>query len=86
MKHHNLKTWPKHFDAVARGEKTFEARKNDRDFQVGDTLTLQRFNPKTQEFTGAEIDARVSHILHGGAFGIETGHCILSIHVVSDAP
>ncbi|HEX9996522.1 MAG TPA: ASCH/PUA domain-containing protein [Abditibacterium sp.] len=85
MKHHFLKTWPKHFDAVARGEKTFEARKNDRDFQVGDTLTLQRFDQKTGQFTGAEIDKRISHILHGGAYGIAEGHCILSLQEVSDA-
>ncbi len=79
MKHHNLKTWPEHFDAIARGLKKCEARKDDRGYKVGDTLTLQRFDPQTQTFTGAELDFRISHLLHGGAFGIKHGFCIMSL-------
>lgn len=44
-KRHELKTLPVYFDAVARGDKTFEVRKNDRDFQTGDTLVLREFDP-----------------------------------------
>lgn len=54
---HELKTWPEFFDAVKRGEKTFEVRRNDRGFQVGDTLRLVRWQP--------------SEGYHGG--GYETG-------------
>ena len=39
---HQLKTWPQYWDAVQRGEKTFEVRKDDRGFQRGDILELQR--------------------------------------------
>lgn len=42
---HELKTWPEFFDAVKRGDKTFEVRRNDRGFQVGDTLRLVRWQP-----------------------------------------
>lgn len=42
---HELKTWPEFFDAIDRGEKTFEVRRDDRGFQVGDTLALQRWRP-----------------------------------------
>lgn len=42
---HHLKTLPAFFDAVDRGEKTFEARVNDRGFQTGDVLVLQRYAP-----------------------------------------
>jgi hypothetical protein len=42
---HYLKTLPVYFDAVRRGDKTFEIRKNDRDFQTGDTLVLKEFDP-----------------------------------------
>jgi len=37
---HKLKTWPEYFTAILRGVKTFEIRKNDRNFKVGDKLTL----------------------------------------------
>jgi len=44
MQTHELKCWPTYFDAVARGEKTFEVRKNDRFFQQGDTVVLKRLS------------------------------------------
>lgn len=45
MKTHKLKTLPAYFDAVERGDKTFELRNNDRDFQAGDVLLLEEFDP-----------------------------------------
>lgn len=45
MKTHHLKTLPVYFDAVYRGDKTFEIRENDRDFQTGGMLVLQEFDP-----------------------------------------
>jgi hypothetical protein len=40
MTEHILKTVEPYFSAVKSGEKTFEARRNDRGFQKGDTLVL----------------------------------------------
>lgn len=45
MKTHKLKTLPVYFDAVQRGDKTFEIRKNDRDFQAQDALVLAEWDP-----------------------------------------
>jgi hypothetical protein len=45
MKVHELKTWPEYFKAIKKGEKTFELRKNDRDFEKGDILVLREFIP-----------------------------------------
>jgi hypothetical protein len=42
---HDLKTAPVYFDAVERGEKTFEIRRDDRGFQKGDTVRLFCFDP-----------------------------------------
>jgi len=42
---HNLKTWPSYFNEVLSGEKTFEIRRNDRQFQVGDLLILEEYIP-----------------------------------------
>lgn len=40
MKHHNLKILDIYAVEVAMGRKTFELRKNDRDYQVGDLVTF----------------------------------------------
>lgn len=42
---HDLKIWPKYFNVVQRGDKSFEVRKNDRAFAVGDTLKLREWQP-----------------------------------------
>lgn len=42
---HDLKTLPEYYKDVASGLKTFELRRNDRNFQVGDTLLLREFVP-----------------------------------------
>ena len=37
---HNIKSLPQYFEAVLNHTKTFEIRENDRDYKVGDTITL----------------------------------------------
>lgn len=50
---HSLKTWPHEFDAVKRGEKTFEMRFcMDRDFGLGDTLLLRKWDPARDPGSG----------------------------------
>jgi hypothetical protein len=86
---HDLKTWPEFFDAVDRGEKTFEVRRDDRGFQVGDTLVLERWQPAGDGSGSyvdregirtprpARIDVRVTYKLAGGRFGIDPNYCVL---------
>lgn len=45
MTRHDLKVWPAYFEAIVDGTKSFEVRRNDRDFKVGDRLTLREFDP-----------------------------------------
>lgn len=57
---HKLKLFPEYFDAVANGIKTFEIRKNDRDYKVGDTLRLYEFDPKEEEFRAKAASNTIS--------------------------
>jgi len=88
---HELKTDPAVFEAVASGRKTYEIRKNDREFQVGDILHLRETalsgkdmkNGGALHYTGREILAYVKHILRGPIYGLMDGWCIMSITVIS---
>lgn len=84
MTTHHLKTWPEPFaDLVAR-RKTFELRRDDRNYQVGDVLHLQEWNPNNRRYTRAWVAAEVTHVLRGPsgvAFGLQPGYCVLSLHV-----
>lgn len=76
---HDLKTWPVYFEAVADGRKPFELRKNDRNYESGDSLRLWYFDPDTKHKNGACIEAEITYILRGPAFGLEDGWCIMGI-------
>ena len=45
MQIHNLKIKHEYLLEVAKGNKTFELRKNDRDYQVGDLIRFIDINP-----------------------------------------
>lgn len=60
---HDLKCWPVFFAPLARGEKTFELRVNDRDYKVGDLLLLREWDYETRSYTGAFVVRRVPYIL-----------------------
>ena len=76
---HVLKTWPTHYGAVISGAKSFEVRKADRDFKVGDLLHLVEWDPDKECYTGPSAIRSVTYILPGGQFGIEAGYVVLGI-------
>lgn len=84
MKDHKLKTWPSMFWPVVHEEKKIEYRKNDRDFQVDDTLCLQEWEPDTGFYTGAYVRVLVKEVWKGIP-GLPADYCIMEI-VVSKAP
>lgn len=71
---HVLKTWPEFYEQL--GAKKIEIRKADRDFKVGDTVTLREFVPEGKvlkivsanktidgpNYTGRETMATITHI------------------------
>lgn len=76
MKLHELKIKPVYYNAVVKGEKRFEIRKDDRNFKVGDLIRLQEFDRK---YTGRDSIYEIIYKLDGGEYGLEKGYCILSI-------
>lgn len=81
---HYLKTWPLYFAAVWRGQKQFEVRKNDRNFQKGDVLILEEWDPDTKEYCGRSVRAIVTYVLENSEdFNfMAPGFCVMSIQVV----
>lgn len=75
---HDLKTWPEFFNELLTGTKTFEVRRNDRDFRVGDTLVLMEWS-QTYGYTGRQTVRQVSSILTGPAFGLQSGFVCMSL-------
>lgn len=75
---HHLKTLSEFFSDVKSGNKTFEVRQNDRNFQVGDTLILDEFNTDKQIVTGAWVPKEITYILDDPRYCKE-GFVILGI-------
>lgn len=78
MKTHELKTVNPYFQQVWDGDKTFELRKNDRDFKVNEWLKLKEYDKESDTYSGREVACLVTHILEN-YIGLESGFCILSI-------
>jgi Domain of unknown function (DUF3850) len=78
MKTHQLKSWPEYFKPISMGMKTFDLRKDDRGYNVGDDIQFEEFNVKTGDYTGAVATRRISYILRDFA-GLMPGYCILGI-------
>jgi hypothetical protein len=78
IKHHDLKTETAFFQATERGDKTFEVRKNDRDFQRFDMVVLHEVVngiPTGRKLAPMEI----IYILPGGAYGIAPDYCVMQL-------
>lgn len=78
---HKLKVWLKYYTEISNGNKTFEIRKNDRDFKVDDFLYLQPFdNDKQEEVKIGRALAKITYILEDAReFGLVDGYVILGL-------
>lgn len=83
---HALKTWPYYFVPVLHGIKTFEIRKNDRDFKEGDQLLLREWDPRSEDYTGRECVRWITYIFHGGVIALEADEVAMSISPYPPAP
>ncbi|MFH0070968.1 ASCH/PUA domain-containing protein [Peribacillus sp. NPDC056705] len=74
---HELKILPEYFQAVWNGTKTFEVRKNDRNYAVGDTLVLKEWKPE-DGYTGSGLVRKVSYMLDDSEY-VKEGFVILGL-------
>jgi len=82
MKIHDLKCWPDFFQAIWDGLKTFEIRKNDRDYQAGDILIDREYIKRTNTYTGRIIEAEVTYLLGGLWPGLAKDYVCMAINVI----
>jgi len=77
MEIHNLKIQTEYFEVVKNGTKKFELRKDDRNYQVGDLITLREYDG--DKFTGRGINnIPINYILRNcPEYGLKDGYCIL---------
>lgn len=60
---HALKCWPEFYGPLRAGRKTFEIRKNDRDFRPNDKLVIREWDPKTGNYTESEpVEATITYL------------------------
>lgn len=76
---HALKTWPEPYEAMVRGDKTFEIRVDDRGFAVNDLLQLREWNPGTEEYTGRQLIFRVPYLVRGPEWGLPENMVVMAL-------
>lgn len=76
MKIHELKTLPEYFDSLYSGNKTFEIRKDDRNFSVNDSLVLKEY--ANGKYTGRVCYRNITYITHFPA-GLKRGYVCMAI-------
>lgn len=96
MKIHELKCSHNFYMDIVNGRKTFEVRKNDREFAVGDMLLLRDWadygnwpadtNHVQHRYTGSSCSARIIYILDHTQFhaGLKRGYVVMGLEDIFD--
>lgn len=91
---HRVKSWPEQFRAALTGRKRFEIRRDDRNFQTGDTIELLEYTPNLDQlelvpgggqpgsFTGRAVMFVIGYISRGGP--VPPGWCAFDLISTDD--
>jgi hypothetical protein len=91
---HRVKSWPEQFRAALTGRKRFEIRRDDRNYQTGDTIELLEYTPNLQQldlvpgggqpgsFTGRAAMFVIGYISRGGP--VPAGWCAFDLISTDD--
>lgn len=84
MKLHTLKIQPRFYSAVMKGDKTFELRKNDRDFLASDLIHFVNVNG--EDFINEPNNVyQITYVLQDvKEYGLDEDYCILGIKKLTE--
>jgi hypothetical protein len=76
---HEVKIWPRWFEALLSGEKNFEVRENDRGYQKGDTIVLHELDGTSNWSgkTGRKIEKQITFVYSGN--GMRNRYVVLAL-------
>jgi len=57
------KAWPKYFQRILDGDKTFEVRLADFECKPGDILVLREWDPETKSYIGRVAEKKVTYVM-----------------------
>lgn len=80
---HELKIEPEHYAAIKMGRKSFEVRKNDRDYQIGDILGLNEY--ADGKYTGRAVLREIIYIFNNPHY-CKDGFVILGVAPIHVLP
>ncbi len=83
MAHHDLKIKKKFADLHLMGLKPWEIRKNDRDFNVGDTVRFLVIN-EDLTLTGQSYNRVITYVFKDQYYGLYKGGCVFSVSSVPE--
>lgn len=85
---HEVKSWPKLFEATINGSKKHDMRRSsDREYRVGDILHMREFDPEKNAYTGRYANALITYITSAefpcalSSKGLSEDYCILSLEI-----
>ena len=75
---HNLKILPEYYLELVSGAKTFELRKDNRNYQIGDTVVFSILN-SDGIITPSNTIWKITYVIRGGQYGLDKEYCIFSL-------
>jgi hypothetical protein len=77
MAKHSFKTIKPYFEEIWEKRKSFEIRKNDGNYKVGDYIRLCEYDMNAKEKLEREIEGQITYILDK-CEGLKEGYCVIS--------
>lgn len=78
---HHLEIQKPSFQEIKKGIKQFEVLKSDRDYQIGDTLILNEYDPVKKIPTGAWVPESITYKLDDTRY-LKDGYIVLGMQEI----